>query len=172
MSGAASTTCPQRHSFMSSVVRAHAPRMKPTEKSSTNGRLYPVCCATRPSETLRYVVRLFHHAPEVIDIGSHLQTTIFGVKYPSPLLIAPIGVQGIVHPDAELASARAAAKLGVPIVMSTAATRSIEAIAEANGSGHRWYQLYWWASFRSPTEGNTNIESGSTGPKHERSRCR
>ena len=47
------------------------------------------------------------------------------------------------HPDAELATAAAAEKLGVPLIMSTAATRSIEAIAEANGSGQRWYQLYW-----------------------------
>ncbi|KZT28718.1 oxidoreductase [Neolentinus lepideus HHB14362 ss-1] len=72
-----------------------------------------------------------------------LETTIFGVKYPSPLILAPIGVQGIVHPDAELASAAAAAKCNVPFIMSSAATRSIEAIAKASGDGPRWYQLYW-----------------------------
>lgn len=71
------------------------------------------------------------------------QTTLFGVKYPSPLLMAPIGVAGIIHADAELASARAAKTVRVPFVMSTAATRSIEEVAQANGDGHRWYQLYW-----------------------------
>ncbi|KAL5501837.1 hypothetical protein ACEPAH_9098 [Sanghuangporus vaninii] len=72
------------------------------------------------------------------------ETTIFGKKYPSPLFIAPIGVQGILHPDAELASARAAGSLGVPYMMSTASTRSIEEVAAANGPGNpRWYQLYW-----------------------------
>lgn len=61
----------------------------------------------------------------------------------SPLIVAPIGVQGIVHADGEIATAKAAANVGVTYVMSTAATRTIEAIGEANGSGHRWYQLYW-----------------------------
>lgn len=59
------------------------------------------------------------------------------------MLVAPIGVQGIVHPDGENGTARAASKLGVPFVLSSAATRSLEAVAKANGSGHRWYQLYW-----------------------------
>ncbi|EPT00268.1 hypothetical protein FOMPIDRAFT_1023862 [Fomitopsis schrenkii] len=74
----------------------------------------------------------------------NLETTLFGVKYPSPVLLAPIGVQGIVHPDGETASSAAAGQLGVPYIMSTASTRSIEAVAQANGpNGHRWYQLYW-----------------------------
>lgn len=72
-----------------------------------------------------------------------VQTTIFGVRYRAPLFLAPIGVQGIVHPDAELASAAAAGQVGVPYIMSTASSRSIEAVAKANGSGPRWYQLYW-----------------------------
>jgi isopentenyl diphosphate isomerase/L-lactate dehydrogenase-like FMN-dependent dehydrogenase len=52
-------------------------------------------------------------------------------------------VQGIVHPEAELASARAAASLGVPFVYSTAASRTMEQVAEAMGPAPRWYQLYW-----------------------------
>ncbi|KAI9566201.1 FMN-dependent alpha-hydroxy acid dehydrogenase [Boletus coccyginus] len=73
-----------------------------------------------------------------------LETTIFGVKYPTPLFVAPVGVQGILHPDGEIATARAAGNVGVPYIMSTAATRSIEDVAAANGqSAHRWYQLYW-----------------------------
>ncbi|KAH0832370.1 FMN-dependent alpha-hydroxy acid dehydrogenase [Lanmaoa asiatica] len=73
-----------------------------------------------------------------------LETTIFGVKYPTPLFVAPIGVQGILHADGELASARAAGNVGIPYIMSTASTRSIEDVATANGpDGHRWYQLYW-----------------------------
>ena len=59
------------------------------------------------------------------------------------MLLAPIGVQGIVHPDGELATARGAAKADVPLIMSTASTRSMEAVAEASGDGLRWYQLYW-----------------------------
>ncbi|KAI0365339.1 FMN-dependent alpha-hydroxy acid dehydrogenase [Pilatotrama ljubarskyi] len=72
-----------------------------------------------------------------------IETTIFGVKYSSPLFLAPIGVHGIVHPDGELATAAAARELGVPMILSTVSSRSIEAVAEANGSGPRWFQLYW-----------------------------
>ncbi|KAF8527430.1 oxidoreductase [Hysterangium stoloniferum] len=83
--------------------------------------------------------------PRMLVDATHrkIETTLFGVKYSSPVILAPIGVQGILHPDGELASARAAAKVGVPYTMSTASSRSIELVAEANGSGHRWYQLYW-----------------------------
>ncbi|KAF8158432.1 oxidoreductase [Crassisporium funariophilum] len=72
-----------------------------------------------------------------------LETTIFGVTYPSPIIIAPIGVQAIFAPDAEFNPARAGKVVGVPYILSTAASRTIEEIAEANGDGHRWYQLYW-----------------------------
>jgi len=83
--------------------------------------------------------------PRMLVDATHrkVETTLFGVKYPSPVILAPIGVQGILHRDGELASARAAAKVGVPYTMSTASSRSIELVAEANGSGPRWYQLYW-----------------------------
>ena len=73
----------------------------------------------------------------------NMSTELFGTTYKSPLLIAPIGVQEIVHPDAEEATARAARAAQVPMILSTAATRSIEQVAKANGDGDRWYQLYW-----------------------------
>lgn len=73
----------------------------------------------------------------------NMSVEIFGQKYRSPLLVAPIGVQEIVHPDAEEATARACAAVKVPMILSTAATRSIEQVAKANGDGDRWYQLYW-----------------------------
>jgi len=72
-----------------------------------------------------------------------LATTVLGTEMPAPVLLAPIGVQSIVHPDGELATARAAADLGVPMIMSTAASYSIDEIAAASGDGPRWFQLYW-----------------------------
>ncbi len=72
-----------------------------------------------------------------------LSTTVLGTTMPAPLMLAPIGVQKIVHDDGELASARAAAALGVPIVASTASHYTMEEIAEASGDGPRWFQLYW-----------------------------
>ena len=72
-----------------------------------------------------------------------LSVTLFGHRLPAPVLLAPIGVQTIVHPDGELATARAAAGLGVPMILSTAAAHTIEQVAEAGGDGPRWFQLYW-----------------------------
>jgi lactate 2-monooxygenase len=73
----------------------------------------------------------------------HVGVELFGTAYKSPLVVAPIGVQNIMHPDAEEATARACRDLGVPMILSTAATRTIEEVAQANGDGDRWFQLYW-----------------------------
>jgi lactate 2-monooxygenase len=72
-----------------------------------------------------------------------LATVVLGTETPAPVLLAPIGVQTLVHPEGELATARAAAALGVPLVVSSASATSLEDIAEANGDSPRWYQLYW-----------------------------
>lgn len=72
-----------------------------------------------------------------------LSISLFGKRYPNPIITAPVGVCGIWHEEGEEAVARAAAEAGVTFAMSTAATRSIEAVASANGDGHRFYQLYW-----------------------------
>jgi L-lactate dehydrogenase (cytochrome) len=60
-----------------------------------------------------------------------------------PFLLAPVGVLGIAHPDGELAVARAAAAAGVPMILSTVSSTTMEDVAAANGDGQRWYQLYW-----------------------------
>jgi L-lactate dehydrogenase (cytochrome) len=72
-----------------------------------------------------------------------LSTTVLGTAMPAPLLLAPIGVQQVVHPDGELATARAAAAVGVPMIASTASHFTLEEIAEAGGEAPRWFQLYW-----------------------------
>ncbi len=72
-----------------------------------------------------------------------LRTTVLGTEMSAPVLLAPIGVQTIVHADGELATARAAAATGTPMVVSTAAAHTLEAIAAEGGAGPRWYQLYW-----------------------------
>jgi lactate 2-monooxygenase len=72
-----------------------------------------------------------------------LATTVLGTPMPAPVVLAPIGVQSIIHAEGELATARAAADLGVPMIMSTASSYSIEDVAAASGDGSRWFQLYW-----------------------------
>jgi lactate 2-monooxygenase len=77
-------------------------------------------------------------------VGSRsLHTEVLETEMPAPVMLAPIGVQTLVHPDGERASAAAAGALGVPIVVSTASATSLEDVAEANGDSPRWYQLYW-----------------------------
>jgi len=89
-------------------------------------------------ERLRIVPRMLR------DVSRRdLSIELLGHHLPAPLLLAPIGVQGIVHDEGELATARAAAGLGLPLIVSSAATRTVEEIAEACGDGPRWYQLYW-----------------------------
>lgn len=72
-----------------------------------------------------------------------LSVPLLGETLPAPVLLGPVGVQGIIHPEAELATARAAASLGIPTVVSTVSSFPLEKVAEANGAGLRWFQLYW-----------------------------
>lgn len=93
----------------------------------------------------REAIRKWRIVPRMLrDVSRRdLSVELLGRRFPAPVLLGPVGVQSIVHADAELASARAAASLGVPFVYSTAASRTIEQVAEAMGAAPRWYQLYW-----------------------------
>ncbi|MDA0813949.1 MAG: alpha-hydroxy-acid oxidizing protein [Verrucomicrobia bacterium] len=68
---------------------------------------------------------------------------VLGQRWPMPYAIAPIGVQAGSHREGEKATARAAASLGIPMIVSTVSTFTLEEVAEASGSGRRWFQLYW-----------------------------
>lgn len=72
-----------------------------------------------------------------------LSVEVLGTRLPAPVLLGPVGVQGIVHSDGEVASGRAAAGLGIPFVLSTVSSRSIEEVAQHMGDARRWFQLYW-----------------------------
>jgi lactate 2-monooxygenase len=73
----------------------------------------------------------------------NLSTTVLGTAMPAPVMLAPVGVQSIVHPEGELAVGRAAAAHRLPFILSTAASHTIEDVADAVGDASRWYQLYW-----------------------------
>ncbi|WP_367306927.1 alpha-hydroxy-acid oxidizing protein [Alicyclobacillus acidocaldarius] len=72
-----------------------------------------------------------------------LSIELFGERLPYPVLLAPIGVQSILHADGEAAAARGAAKLGLPYIVSSASTMSLETIAEKAPGATLWFQLYW-----------------------------
>ena len=71
-----------------------------------------------------------------------LSLELLGTRMPAPVLLAPIGVQTLLHDEGELASARAAAAVGLPLITSTASATPLEDVAVANGDGARWFQLY------------------------------
>ena len=72
-----------------------------------------------------------------------LSVEVLGTGSPAPFLLAPVGVLSIAHAEGELAVARASAATGVPLILSSAASHSIEEVAEAMGDAPRWFQLYW-----------------------------
>ena len=75
-----------------------------------------------------------------------LSIELLGAHRPTPLLLAPLGVMELAHPEADLAVARAAASLGIPYTLSNQASFSMEAIQDAAPGGARLFQLYWSAS--------------------------
>lgn len=72
-----------------------------------------------------------------------LSTTVLGTSMSAPVLTAPVGVLGQVHPDAEGAVARAAAAVGLTSVLSTVSSASLEGVAAAAPDSPHWFQLYW-----------------------------
>ena len=97
-------------------------------------------------DRFRLVPRMLRDTP-----ARDWSTTLLGTAMPAPLLLAPVGVMSILHAEGELAVARAAAGLGLPMVLSTASSHTIEEVAAASGDGPRWYQLYW------PTEDDVTV---------------
>jgi isopentenyl diphosphate isomerase/L-lactate dehydrogenase-like FMN-dependent dehydrogenase len=79
----------------------------------------------------------------LVDVSSvSTATTVLGAQVSMPVLVAPMACQLLVHPDRELATARAAAAAGTVFCLSTVATASPEEIAAAAPAGERWFQLY------------------------------
>ncbi len=69
-------------------------------------------------------------------------TTMAGGPASLPVGVAPMAAHGLAHPDAELATVRAAAAAGIPFTLSTMSTASIEEVAAAAPDAVRWFQLY------------------------------
>jgi L-lactate dehydrogenase (cytochrome) len=70
-----------------------------------------------------------------------IRSRMIGEEVAMPVALAPIGLEGMVHPDGEILAARAAEKFGVPFILSTMSICSIEDVA-ANTKRPFWFQLY------------------------------
>ena len=81
--------------------------------------------------------------PRVLVDVSHIDTSteVLGLPLAFPVGVAPCAMHGLVHPDAEVATARAAASVGSLITLSTMSHRTIEDVSRA-AAGQFWFQLY------------------------------
>ena len=79
----------------------------------------------------------------LVDVGSvETGTTVLGAPVSMPILIAPTAMQKFAHPEGEAATARAAARAGTIMVLSTSATMRPAAVAAAAPDAARWFQVY------------------------------
>ncbi len=81
--------------------------------------------------------------PKYLDAFSEaqLKTDLFGHTYDAPFGIAPIGLQGLMWPNAPEILAKAAFEHNIPFILSTVTTSPIERISELT-EGRAWFQLY------------------------------
>lgn len=78
----------------------------------------------------------------LVDVSRiDMSTELFGTRWPTPIVIAPVGSQKAFHPEGEVAVARAARAKGTLQILSTVTTSSVEEVTEARGTPI-WYQLY------------------------------
>ncbi len=73
--------------------------------------------------------------------GVDMSAELFGKRYDAPFGISPIGLQGLIWPNAPEILAKAAFKHNIPYILSTVSTASIERISEVT-EGNAWFQLY------------------------------
>src|SRR5690349_7138871 len=84
-------------------------------------------------------------APRVAGLSSarELSTTVLGQSLSMPVLISPTGVQAV-HPEGEVAVARAAAARGTAMGLSSFASKPVEEVVAANPQ--TFFQIYWAGS--------------------------
>ncbi len=71
-----------------------------------------------------------------------LRTRLLEDDARAPVFLAPTAYHGLIHPDAEVGTARAAAKAGLVAMFSTLSSRSVEEVGATRPAGPRWFQLY------------------------------
>ena len=69
-------------------------------------------------------------------------TTLLGSPVSSPVVIAPTAIQGLAHPEGEVATARGAAEMGALMILSSLATCPLEDVAAVAPEAPRWMQIY------------------------------
>jgi lactate 2-monooxygenase len=159
VSGAAGTGRRRQDTVYRAGVYGHRPRVPTVYRALArearrrlDARAYGYVAGGAGDEVTQRADRTAFDAWSVVprvlrDVSSRdTSVELFGRRLPAPLLLGPLGALELVHREADLAVARAAAALGVPMVFSNQASVPMETTAAAMGSAPRWMQLYWSTS--------------------------
>jgi heme/flavin dehydrogenase (mycofactocin system) len=125
------------------IAKRRVPR--PVYKALISGNEKGATMTQNPEEfsQIGWLPRVARETPEEQPLKRELATTSLGMELSMPVMVGPAGAQAI-HPDGEVAVAKAAKAAGTAVGLSSFATKPMEEIAAANSD---WlYQLYWTGS--------------------------
>ncbi len=117
-------------------ARARIPKFVFEYLDSGTGREATTARNEAMLDALRFLPSILH-GPQQPD----LRTRLLGMDYALPFGIAPVGMSGLIWPDAERHLAREAARAGLPYCLSTVASQTPEHVAPVMGE-KAWFQLY------------------------------
>jgi isopentenyl diphosphate isomerase/L-lactate dehydrogenase-like FMN-dependent dehydrogenase len=90
----------------------------------------------------------FRPKPLVNVAQCDASTTVLGQRIAFPVMFGPAGSTRLVHPEGELAMARAAARLGTVYTLSAASNFALEEVADAGTGASLWFQIYLWKDLK------------------------
>jgi L-lactate dehydrogenase (cytochrome) len=122
-----------------SMARRQVP---PAVFDYTDGSAGPEITLARARDAYRRVEFTPRVLRDVSDVDT--RTSMLGFESAMPFAFAPTGFTRMMHHSGEIAVATVAAEAGVPMALSTLGTTSVEDLAAAVPSAHRWFQLYVW----------------------------
>lgn len=131
------------------TVPVDAGRLEAAAKEAMSSEAYAYVAGGAGSESTvrenRAAFERWRIVPRMLRDVSARDTSVelFGERLPAPVLLSPIGVLEMAHPEADVAVARAAAESGVPFIFSSQASRPMEDCASVMRDAPRWFQLYW-----------------------------
>ncbi len=125
------------HDDMHRIARRHLPRGVLAYIEGGTEDQTALAAIRRAWEAIRFEPTV------LVDVSQRSQEVeLFGRCQPTPLVMAPTAMAGLVWHDGEVAAARAAATAGIPFCVSTQAITAIEAIAAGAPGARLWFQLY------------------------------
>lgn len=116
------------------------------EKHVSHGAWQRIMGASADEITMRWNHEAYEHLrlkPRILVDVSKVDTRIklFGQEMPFPIILAPVGAQGLIVPEGDAVAARGAGAAGATLCISSSASMKVEDVAKA-ATGPVWFQLY------------------------------